>query len=188
MANKSSWTLDKYKSIWCSDEERYKEIERTYRFFSDENGNLFHKGSFMYHTKMLFENRKVFCSQSAWDLISKRGSEFTKEELEALRKGDEQETYLQPKVHRFRKDKKETRSSLVWEHVVPFTVLVSEFIKDQSQQNYYTLLNMGVVCIITRDEDRELTRKGLADSMPNGWIVGDDIWARYKAVQIEIVK
>jgi hypothetical protein len=44
----------------------------------------------------------------------------------------------------------------------------------------------GDVCVITRDEDRSLNKAGLKRGMPTGWQTGDDRFARYKEVGIEV--
>ena len=39
---------------------------------------------------------------------------------------------------------------------------------------------------ITVEEDQELALAGLSRRMPDVWKVGDDVFARYKAVNIEL--
>ena len=44
----------------------------------------------------------------------------------------------------------------------------------------------GEVCVITKDEDSRLKNAGLNKKMPDGWRIGDDIFARYNAIGINL--
>lgn len=182
MANKANW-VSIYPEIWNDLDKRYAEIENAYQCFIKGRGEKTHKDSFMFHTKMLFENKRVYCSKEAFNLIEKTDV-FSKAELDLLKKGGEQDAYLQPKAHIFKR-KAKSEVSLIWEHVVPFNVIVDKFLENPTKENYLNLLNLGVVCIITKDEDKKLSK--LSDKMPGNWD-GKDIWARYKESKIEIVK
>lgn len=180
MPNKMSWM--KFPNVWNSPDERFKEILKAYMFFSNEENKLIHKDSFRYHTKALFENGRVYCSKKAWDSL-KDCKYFPIEIMSRLEKGEMQNVYLQNKLYDL---KQKTKISLVWEHVVPFDVIFDKFLKNPTKENYINLLNLGVVCIITKDEDKELSDKKLSGKMPGNWD-GKDIWARYNSVGIAIV-
>jgi hypothetical protein len=44
----------------------------------------------------------------------------------------------------------------------------------------------GEVCVITREEHSELRNARLDRAMPNGWTFGDDIFARYQEIGIQV--
>ena len=44
----------------------------------------------------------------------------------------------------------------------------------------------GEVCVITRQEDARLRAAGLRNEMPQGWLIGDDVFARYQSVGIRV--
>lgn len=182
MANKANW-VSNYPEIWNDLDKRYAEIENAYQCFIKGRGEKAHKDSFMFHTKMLFENGKVFCSQAAWDLISNT-DRFSADELKRLQNGEKQDAYLQSRVHAFKIDSMPDLS-LIWEHVVPFKVIVDKFLENPTKENFLNLHNLDVVCIITKDEDKELSK--WSDKMPDGWN-GKDIWARYNDAKINIIK
>ncbi|MBQ0030458.1 MAG: hypothetical protein KBT32_08485 [Bacteroidales bacterium] len=183
MSNKFDW----YRlEIWKNFDDRYTEIVRVYDFCKGGLGEDVNKDTFAYHTKMLFENRRVFCSEEAMKLIE-QSDVYDPDEIDLLRKGEVQEKYLQAKTHNFKR-KTNFNVSFVWEHVVPASVIIELFCKDQSKKNYLNLIELGAVCIVTQDEDKRLTNNHLRDKMPDGWKLGDDIWARYDKAGIKVVK
>lgn len=44
----------------------------------------------------------------------------------------------------------------------------------------------GEVCVITREENKLLSKAGLNNKMPNGWHVGGNIFARYEAIGVQV--
>jgi hypothetical protein len=44
----------------------------------------------------------------------------------------------------------------------------------------------GDVCVITRDENKRLAEAGLNTQMPEGWQIGNNVFARYEAIGIKV--
>lgn len=183
MPNKMNW-MSKYPEVWEDLDKRYAEIENAYLCFIKGRGDKAHKDSFTYHTKVLFENGRIYCSKNAWNKIIK-SQIFNPDELERMKKGEEQQFYNQTKVYSFNREMK-PEDRLICEHVVPFNVIVEKFFENPTKDNFLKLHSLDVVCIITKEEDARL-KGDLNDKMPADWD-GKDIWARYKEAEIEIVK
>lgn len=79
---------------------------------------------------------------------------------------------------------------LVHEHIVPKKVIVNSLMNEvgRTPERIYDFLErfcIGVV--VTKDEDTALNSAGLRSKMPEDWD-GEDPWARYKAVGIQVEK
>lgn len=79
---------------------------------------------------------------------------------------------------------------LVHEHIVPKKVIVDSLMNEveRTPEKIYEFLErfcIGVV--VTKDEDISLNRAGLRSTMPKDW-EGEDPWARYTAVGIQVEK
>lgn len=79
-------------------------------------------------------------------------------------------------------------SDLVHEHVVPFTCQ-AEWLLEVVENNPWTsreeiaqMLDRFPMAVITKAEDDVLNQSGYRQKMPAGWKIGDDMWARYRAV------
>ena len=72
------------------------------------------------------------------------------------------------------------------EHTVPVAVMSKHFIENKC--NYEEILTLtklhGIEVAILKSEDEELRKLGLSASMPDGWKIGDNTWARYNAAGI----
>lgn len=192
MANKFDWwSRSKYQDCQKFKNDikaRFNEVRWAYNAMIDHS-NRFNKDDFVYYTKMLFENGNVYISEEALKLIKNSGTDlFKDEEIEKLKRGDEQEDYLQPKTHAF-KSYAGAQTSLIWEHVVPTHLLIEEFFKsnDPSLEEYTKLLNYGMVCIVTKEEDNKLTSNGYRSKMPNNICLKNNPWARYQECGINVV-
>lgn len=186
MPNKFNWPTT-YPSIWSDVDQRYEQLKKAYDCLKDKNFSSFDDQDFTYFTKMLFENGHVFCSEKAWELIVRfeDKSGFTKDELSKLNEGGVQDTYLQSKTQNFRR-KTNNGTRLKWEHVVPTKVIIDELLEEGlTPDRYKWILEFGVVCIVTEDEDKLLNDNGLRQSMPDNWHF-DDVWARYKKAEIKV--
>lgn len=200
MGNKADWIEKSYKGILIDPKRKYKEIEWALSCYQDPN-NGFNKQDFKWYVKMLFENGKVFISDDAFQLISAQGCNglFTESEIDELENGTytytynpsstSSSTYLQKKVHGHAK-RTNQNMSLVWEHVVPTDVIIEEFLQNQSKQKYQKYINLlkyGVVCIVTKDEDNKLNKKGLRCKMPKDQALSPtNMWDRYKSAGISV--
>ncbi|QMV44263.1 hypothetical protein [Cohnella cholangitidis] len=75
------------------------------------------------------------------------------------------------------------------DHVVPRNYIVKRLLFGElmSRQEVYKFLNDNLIgCIVTKEEDDLLNENGYQREMPKGWSFGGDVWARYKATDIEI--
>lgn len=94
--------------------------------------------------------------------------------------------YWSKKALKFKGDTK----SLCHEHIVPKKVIIEKIcgLKSPTKPKIREILERYCIgCVVTRDEDKELNKAGLRAQMPAGWN-GDDPWARYKSVGIQVVE
>lgn len=88
------------------------------------------------------------------------------------------------------------KDSLRFEHVIPAKVYLERlkelyldtkgFTTKVSLKRFNEYRKQVAVCIITKEEDDDLNKKGLRESMPDNWNWGDDIFARYTDTNIMI--
>ena len=79
------------------------------------------------------------------------------------------------------------RQRLVKDHAIPVTVLRELLIRSEPESLsdvHAMMLDYYRIGIITQGEDELLRQAGLKSSMPDAWLVGDDPFARYRAVGI----
>ena len=79
--------------------------------------------------------------------------------------------------------------TLVYDHAIPFRYLQEDLLalEDPTEHSVAEGLNRyGVIVLITKDEDRRVSKAGYNSRMPQGWD-GVDPFARYKAVGIEVL-
>ena len=72
------------------------------------------------------------------------------------------------------------------EHAVPMMVIVNMLMEHRSltlTSLESILIRYYRVCLVTKDEHRELNRRGLVSKMPPNWDQ-IDVWARYRIVGI----
>jgi hypothetical protein len=73
------------------------------------------------------------------------------------------------------------------EHVVPRMVITHHLLEQRMtnlDEIMAALRRHCLAAVITKDDNRELNRRGLRQSMPDGWRWGDDPWARYRAANL----
>lgn len=81
------------------------------------------------------------------------------------------------------------------EHIVPIKVISDRLIEASNDRKVNEewvkeyLERYLAICVVTKDEDRRLTKAGLRESMPDGTVVSDDNfnkWDRYNADNVKI--
>jgi hypothetical protein len=81
--------------------------------------------------------------------------------------------------------------TLIYDHAIPFRYLQEALLDldPLTPEAVEAVLNRyGVAVLLTKGEDAQLAKCGLARSMPAGWEVGKgDPLARYKEAQIEVI-
>lgn len=82
----------------------------------------------------------------------------------------------------------EERTDLRHEHSVPRRLLIAMLLElsAPTEDDVRRVLNLRVGVVVTFEEDRALNAAGLRSRMPDGW-EGRDVFARYRAVGIEVV-
>lgn len=138
------WKYDNppYEEGVLNEEKAYEIIVRKFdEFLEYDDYNLV---SLTYYVKMLFENGRVYISDSI------NNPQLEKEQRYGNRgKGN------------------------IWEHMVPTDVLISYALflyekKEFSLEKYHFLHNtFGNVCVITREEDKRLTKAHYRQNMPS---------------------
>lgn len=188
MPNKCDWWnpnkyTDALRFKYCLN-ARYQEVEWA-RYMMLNPNCRFNENDFKEYTKMLFENGMVYISDAAFQLINQKNPKYFNYTspypesitLNQLWKGYPPINYLQDKVHQF--------GDLIWEHVVPINVIIDHYLKSQhTYLDYLECLKYGVICIITKDENNNLTSNKFNSKMPGNWNWGDCVWARYKQPNI----
>ena len=83
------------------------------------------------------------------------------------------------------------KAGLRYEHPIPLTSVLHPMLKGalanriEARQMIIKYLRPAWV---TDEEDQSLANSGLSRRMPDGWKVGDDVFARYKAANIELLQ
>ena len=82
--------------------------------------------------------------------------------------------------------KKGGKNPFIYEHTVPAGIIRQGLLNcgRESKVAAHLLYHSGEVAVILRTEDALLRKNGLSSFMPEGWEIGDDPLARYKAVGI----
>jgi len=79
---------------------------------------------------------------------------------------------------------------LIHEHTVPLSLLAEKILSLESDDRKAMRKIFDVHCraaLVTKEEDRRLNRAKLGSFMPLNWSFGEDIFARYSAVKIELL-
>jgi hypothetical protein len=79
-------------------------------------------------------------------------------------------------------------SPFIYEHPVPASVVREKLLQDGVDEAVVRnlLRQAGPVTVLLRTEDEKLTSAGLKKSMPKNWEWGQDYFARYTHVNIEV--
>lgn len=81
----------------------------------------------------------------------------------------------------------QSKHRLVHEHIIPKKFIASQLLSlpNPTVEQVAELLRLSTVCIVSPDEDLLFGKHKLRQTMPKNWSLGDDIWARYKVVDIK---
>ena len=71
-------------------------------------------------------------------------------------------------------------------HSIPIKIFYPAFMRGGNPGDLMAAIDAYHVAVVTRAEDKRLRDVGLRQSMPSGWLWGDDPFARWKAVGIEV--
>ena len=86
------------------------------------------------------------------------------------------------------RNSKSKKNKITFEHPVPCKIIASELLKNSDKENIQNILNFTDKVVILTHEENELFRKfKLNSKMPKDWKFGDDVFARYKIVGIEVL-
>lgn len=79
-------------------------------------------------------------------------------------------------------------AGLCGDHVIPLSITAKEVLQHANHPDEIVrIAHEGLlICFITKDEDRMLSAAGLRNRMPESWKPGDNPWARYDAVGIDV--
>lgn len=82
------------------------------------------------------------------------------------------------------------RAGFCGDHAIPLSITAREILSHVDDRDKLSrLMEDGLrIVMITREEDRLLSKSGLRSSMPEGWTWGDSPYARYNQVGIELAK
>ena len=75
------------------------------------------------------------------------------------------------------------------EHLIPSNLFRRELVnmvKSNNFSNFDEYANQMLQIDLSKEDDIKINQAGYRDSMPSGWIWGDDPWARYKAAGIDL--
>lgn len=190
------WDKNNYPfKLPAQDADKYSIICR--KFHEIINYKDYDEKSLTYYVKELFENGKLYVSQAAVaehqtkSIITKNLTLFND-----ILAGKETPTQLNTTNFPYG-----SQQYVIWEHVVPTSLIIKYALDLYKNCNfslpiYKDIKDMcGMVCLVTKGEDKNLSEKGFRNSFPNNpytttgqefMIIGDivfnnyDAWARYK--------
>ena len=83
---------------------------------------------------------------------------------------------------------KTKKNKITYEHPIPSKVVFDLILKAKSEIEIIDILKKtDYIVILSHYEDEKLRAKGLISSMPDGWVYGDNIFARYEKANIEVL-
>jgi len=86
------------------------------------------------------------------------------------------------------RNNKSKKNKITFEHPVPCKIIALELLKNSDKENIQNILNITDNVVILTHEENELFRKfKLNSKMPKDWKFGDNVFARYKIVGIEVL-
>ena len=83
------------------------------------------------------------------------------------------------------------RKDVIHEHVVPHSIVMNKLLAldPLTFESVMSLIKKYyVICAITKEEDKQLNAAGLRSKMPKDWESDNNVFARYEAVEISVVK
>lgn len=147
------------------------------------------KRQFRQRIKRLMENGVLLVSKETYNLplqtIFLKNPETYSEDCNLILKHQPQKRDLWNVID---------KGKVVWEYMVPATVLV-EYVWERLGEGNFTIdefrglrAKYGSIALICKEEeDKKLNNAGLRQKMPKGWKIGDSEYARYQEVGIEIM-
>ena len=83
---------------------------------------------------------------------------------------------------------KTKKNKITYEHPIPSKVVFDLILKAKSEIEIIDILKKtDYIVILSHYEDEKLRAKGLISSMPESWSYGDNVFARYKKANIEVL-
>lgn len=188
------WDKNNYPfKLPTEDADKYSIICR--KFHEIINYKDYDEKSLTYYVKELFENGKLYVSQAAVaehqtkSIITKNLTLFND-----ILAGKETPTQLNTTNFPYG-----SQQYVIWEHVVPTSLIIKYALDLYKNGNfslpiYKDIKDMcGMVCLVTKGEDKKLSAKGFRNSFPNNYPKGQEFmiikdilkvkekaWARYK--------
>ncbi|MBQ0142366.1 MAG: hypothetical protein KBT06_06155 [Prevotellaceae bacterium] len=195
------WDKNKYPSLPTEDADiaKYRIICR--KFHEKLSYIDYDEKSLTYYVKELFENGKLYVSVEAEKLHKDpKNGPIMKDQNKIAQLNDilDNKKYTQLNTTNFPYG---SQQYVIWEHVVPTSLIIKYALDLYKNGNfslpiYKDIKDMcGMVCLVTKGEDKKLSAKGFRNSFPNNpytttgqefMIIGDivfnnyDAWARYK--------
>ena len=84
---------------------------------------------------------------------------------------------------------KTKKNKITYEHPIPSKVVFNLIMEAKNENEITSILkNTDYIVILSHFEDNKLRKASLISSMPDNWKYGDDIFARYKKVNINVLK
>ena len=87
-----------------------------------------------------------------------------------------------------KRNQKSRKNEYTFEHPIPAKVSFDLILKAKNDEEIISILKSSdQVVILSHSEDKKLNELGLKKTMPKDWKYGDDVFARYKKVNISIL-
>ena len=87
-----------------------------------------------------------------------------------------------------KRNQKSRKNEYTFEHPIPAKVLFDLILKAKNDEEITSILKFSdQVVILSHSEDKKLNEAGFKKTMPKDWKYGDDVFARYKKVNISIL-
>lgn len=187
------WDKNNYPfKLPAQDADKYSIICR--KFHEIINYKDYDEKSLTYYVKELFENGKLYVSQAA--VAEHQTKSIITKNLTLFNDILDNKKYTQLNTTKFPYG---SQQYVIWEHVVP-TSLIIKYALHLYKNGNFTLKTYkaikdkcGMVCLVTKGEDKKLSAKGFRNSFPNNHPKGQEFmiikdilkvkekaWARYK--------
>ena len=87
-----------------------------------------------------------------------------------------------------KRNQKSRKNEYTFEHPIPAKVSFDLILKAKNDEEIISILKSSdQVVILSHSEDKKLNEAGFKSTMPKDWKYGDDVFARYKKVNISIL-
>ena len=144
-----------------------------------------------YFLKEILGNGKIYISRQAY--MKYKDDIFNSKTLKDFDKEESVNLMLEHKEQNFNLHGKINSNALTYEHSTPTKVLIETLLRFNEKGELTDdkikeiISTYGNICIITNEEDKLLNKYNLREKMPSDWNYGDNPFARYKKVGIEIM-